>query len=544
MKILDAALDYLKMGFSVIPVGHDKKPLIKWQGYQKKKAVPEEIKAWFEKWPDANIGIVTGIISNLAVIDLDEPEKARPILEEIIPDSLIFPIASTPSGGEHWYFQCKDQKIRNNARIVPGADLRAEGGYVVASPSVNGNGKGYKWLTDIASVDLPALPSAYCSYINNKSINTLGEYKGGVPPAMLSFSKGTRDNDLFHVANCLARGGMPDNEILQTLAPLASACNPPFPLDELHAKVISAIKRKEQREMNISEEVRRYISLTNGEFSVKDCYEQLNALNIVKGVKSSENLRVTIRQVLHNLKDPAKTKPPMIEPAGKRDGYYRRIDDVAELIDWSRADCTPLALKLPMGLNEIAEVYPGNIIVFAGESNSGKTAMTLNIAKDNANKFAIDYFSSEMGPSELRKRLSKFQDVPLDVWHKIKFMERTSNFADVLNGDRLTIIDFLEVVVDFYQIAALLFDIHKKMGKGVCIVNIQKNKGSDFGRGGQLGLEKPRLYLAIEQGKIKVIKCKAWSQENINPNGLQKEFKLVQGAKFIAETPWHKEGEI
>jgi len=146
-----------------------------------------------------------------------------------------------------------------------------------------------------------------------------------------------------------------------------------------------------------------------------------------------------------------------------------------------------------------------------------------------------------MGPTELKKRLSKFEDVPAEIWRKIKFMERTFNFADVLNGDRITIIDYLEVVTDFYQIAQLIFDIHKKMGKGICIVNIQKNKGTDFGRGGQLGLEKPRLYLSMELGKIKIVKAKAWAKEGLNPNGLQRDFKLVQGSKFIATTPWDKE---
>jgi hypothetical protein len=168
-RILQAALSYSgQLGFSVIPVAKDKRPLIKWEAYQKQRPTEDEIKSWYEKWPDANVGIVTGMISKLAVIDLDEPDKARPVLEELIPDSMLFPISKTPSGGEHWYFYCDNPRIRNNTRAIPGADLRGEGGFVVAPPSVNGDGKGYSWLPDlkITKVDLPVLPDAYVNYIN------------------------------------------------------------------------------------------------------------------------------------------------------------------------------------------------------------------------------------------------------------------------------------------------------------------------------------------------------------------------------------------
>jgi hypothetical protein len=148
-QLLAAALKYRQLGFSVIPLrgpkyaigeteekryDSTKRPLIKWEGHQKQKATEDDIKSWFQKWPEANLGLVTGKISGLAVIDLDEPEKAKQVLNELVPDSLPFPISQTPSGGEHWYFHCEDSRIRNNTRIVPGADLRAEGGYVVARP--------------------------------------------------------------------------------------------------------------------------------------------------------------------------------------------------------------------------------------------------------------------------------------------------------------------------------------------------------------------------------------------------------------------------
>ena len=76
--IYSAAINYLKNNhFSIIPVKPDKKPYIKWEEFQKRLPTEAEILEWWSKWPDANIGIVTGIISGIAVIDLDDIEEAK-----------------------------------------------------------------------------------------------------------------------------------------------------------------------------------------------------------------------------------------------------------------------------------------------------------------------------------------------------------------------------------------------------------------------------------------------------------------------------------
>lgn len=65
-------MQYMALGYSVIPVGSNKQPLIKsWKPYQTKAATEDTIYYWWEKKPDANVGIVTGAISNLTVVDID-----------------------------------------------------------------------------------------------------------------------------------------------------------------------------------------------------------------------------------------------------------------------------------------------------------------------------------------------------------------------------------------------------------------------------------------------------------------------------------------
>jgi len=82
-EVLNAALSYCDRGWSVIPVRPDKKPAIKWTEYQARKATPEEIRAWWQRWPESMIGIVTGKLSGIIVIDCDS-EAAYQKIQELL----------------------------------------------------------------------------------------------------------------------------------------------------------------------------------------------------------------------------------------------------------------------------------------------------------------------------------------------------------------------------------------------------------------------------------------------------------------------------
>ena len=184
---------------------------------------------------------------------------------------------------------------------------------------------------------------------------------------------------------------------------------------------------------------------------------------------------------------------------------------------------------------------PGNIIVIAGEPNAGKTGLILNIIRENMHRFKIHYFNSEMGRGELKRRLSKFDGVPLSAWKQMKAWERSGNFADVIKPGKgnVNVIDFLEIHDNFYEMGKHFLDIHNKLKGAVAIVAIQKNPGSDLGLGGGRSLEKARLYLSMSQGVLKIVKCKNFAGET-NPNGLQISFDLVQGCRFITKSKWQR----
>ncbi len=130
--LLEAARIYVnQFGFSIIPIRPDKRPWIKWESYQKRKATPEEIQKWWTQWPSAMGGIVTGSISGCVVVDIDTNEGWEGI-QGGLPDSLLVPTARTPRGGRHLYFKAPERPISNATSISLrcGAD--------------RGNGKGKK----------------------------------------------------------------------------------------------------------------------------------------------------------------------------------------------------------------------------------------------------------------------------------------------------------------------------------------------------------------------------------------------------------------
>lgn len=252
----------------------------------------------------------------------------------------------------------------------------------------------------------------------------------------------------------------------------------------------------------------------------------------------------------------------IIEPVkSKGSGWYRtRVLDEEE-IDFLNVTDETIDLKLPFKLNEMFKTRPKNIIVVAGDPDTGKSAMALQIAKLNQDgPLPIKYFSSEMGPNEFRSRLDQFEELEgedfmaVEHWTNLKVVERSEDFWDTMWPDGLNIIDFLEIHEDFWAVGGMMKKIFDALDRGVAVVCIQKtNTHTDTGLGGGRGLEKPRLYLSMKNNynadhhTLKIVKCKAPRKpEDMNPTGLELDFKLIRGCKFIPVNPssngmyWHR----
>lgn len=283
-------------------------------------------------------------------------------------------------------------------------------------------------------------------------------------------------------------------------------------------------------------EVSRWVSVSDGFFNIGECYAALKA--------TTRKEKATIRGAFHRL-----VKDGALEKYGTKDGTYRRIQNDLDPINWKEASMDDLKIRYPFGIEKLCKTFPRNIAVIAGGQNSGKTFFLLEFTRLNMHTqpMQIHYFSSEMGASEFKVRLSLFENCKLESW-KFHPWERSSNFPDVIRPDEINIIDYLEITDDFWKVAEVMLRIHERLKSGIAIIALQKDPSrrglpkKEFGRGGSFGNEKPRLYLSMDQGIIKITKAKAWRTKQ-NPNGLFKTFKLIQGWDLMETSDWDFEEE-
>lgn len=142
--LLEAALWYAHHGQPVFPCHPGAKAPLTAHGFKEASTDPQRIRAWWAAAPQANVGLPTGVLVD--VVDIDSPAGLVKFYEKHMDPGDSPPvraIALTPHG-RHLYFDAQPQ-ARNRAGIVPGVDVRAFGGYVVAPPSRTPQGL-YRWV--------------------------------------------------------------------------------------------------------------------------------------------------------------------------------------------------------------------------------------------------------------------------------------------------------------------------------------------------------------------------------------------------------------
>jgi hypothetical protein len=256
----------------------------------------------------------------------------------------------------------------------------------------------------------------------------------------------------------------------------------------------------------------------------------------------TSTLRHNIRQHIYRM-----IKAGLVKKVGEKDGVYCRVRNEVEEIDIFAENVRYHRVLLPLGLNDLVQIMEKNIIVVAGGSDSGKTAFMLNVASLNMYDHQVTYFSSEMGPLELRSRLEYFPH-DLQDWKKMRFLSRSTNFADVIDPDGINIIDYLEIHDNFYLVGQLIKDIFDRLSKGLAFIAIQKPTGRDTALGGERSLDKARLYISLERPReghefnvARIVKAKNWRDPERNPNKLEMSYKLVKGYDFHIMRPWKRE---
>ena len=218
---------------------HSKHPLTK-KGCKDASTSFETIRTWWNTWPLANIGIATGSISNLYVLDIDAKSGGLESLQKLEQQVEKLPsshIVETGGGGLHYYFSAPDLKLRNRTNILSGIDFRGENGYVVAPPSMHASGKQYKWRSNPFKnkTPLPSMPNWLIDLISHEPLK--------LEKSINSFGEGSRNSTLTSIGGLLRRHGL-NSEIISTILQTtnSTACVPPLTSQEVD-KISQSVSR-------------------------------------------------------------------------------------------------------------------------------------------------------------------------------------------------------------------------------------------------------------------------------------------------------------
>lgn len=245
-KNLEHALRYASAyGWAVFPVDpKTKKPLTP-HGCKDAKKIPGAIKAWWKRYPDASIGVATGSASNLIVIDEDyDPDKGLDGYLEVsdwekthaeLPETVC---AKTGRGGAHLYYHYTGTDIGNRAGVLDGVDVRGEGGYVIAPPSLHPNGTEYCWEIGPDEMELTELNDTVRELIKAGKLKKHGEQL----KLQEVIQPGERNDTLYRHACKLQQLGYPDDGIRAVIRSINQTnCFEPLPDDEIDLLVSSAL---------------------------------------------------------------------------------------------------------------------------------------------------------------------------------------------------------------------------------------------------------------------------------------------------------------
>lgn len=247
MTISFAALAqrYATLGYRLFPCAPGAKTPLTAHGLRDATDDPDQIERWWSATPCANVGLST---QGLLVVDIDGPKN--PWLaddQERLLSLSEAPLSLTPRGGSHRLFrQPAGRDWRNTAgRLAPHVDTRANGGYIVAPPSVVDN-KSYRWALrnelDVPPEQLPAPPDwliAALDRLANGSANSAANGRLEANP----IPSGQRNATLARLAGAMRRVGMSQGEIAAALRQAnADRCDPPLPPVEVERIAVSVAR--------------------------------------------------------------------------------------------------------------------------------------------------------------------------------------------------------------------------------------------------------------------------------------------------------------
>ena len=255
-SLLDMALHYAARGWHVFPchtptrdgcscrrdcgrIG--KHPRTK-NGLKDATTVEATIRRWWKIWPQANIGLATGAVSGLVVLDEDSYKGGDTSREELehtyqpLPETVQ---QLTGGGGVQFFFMHPGTHVKNGVETLgAGLDIRGDGGYVIVPPSLHASGKHYAWELshhpdEMVLTPMPAWLLALCQDTTRREAVSAGE----------PIPEHHRNDTLFRLGCAMRARGFSAAVILAALRTMnTTQCQPPLGDDEVTTVAASCAK--------------------------------------------------------------------------------------------------------------------------------------------------------------------------------------------------------------------------------------------------------------------------------------------------------------
>jgi hypothetical protein len=355
--------------------------------------------------------------------------------------------------------------------------------------------------------------------------NIAAPSSGGVVHEM--FGESRKDNDLFHTANCLTKGGMPQGEQEQILTRLVNTWGEHDP-EWVAAKVRSAMNRQADKERNLSQEIRNWIDDTkSGWVSVTQCDRELQI--VTKEDKASR------RQIFHRLCDKG-----VLERDKNKTESYQVLHRDERIMDPDNISLDTVDVILPLGLSNKTTLFHKAIVTVAGVTGMGKTMFALNFIRENMGTHEIFYLNSEMSDQELKYKKLCFTNFPYSGW-KFQAVEVHGAMSESIRTDKINVIDYLQAPTDkLYMIRDLIDNIKKKLGIGMALILIQRKDKNPWGEGGIFSAQASSIYINLSFGSLEVMKNRFREADQFR--GCEKRNFEIKNGVISHTSGWYSEG--
>lgn len=270
------------------------------------------------------------------------------------------------------------------------------------------------------------------------------------------------------------------------------------------------------------------LKLMSGTFSTRQIWDELRIITST----GKSNLRVYLSQFVE---EGLITRTLV-------DGTFRKVDNEKEPMGWRTADSSNIVpLKWPFEIEKYASIYRKNVAIVAGSKQEGKSTFLYDFIKLNMYNFKMELFNTETGEEQLKDRFLDL-GIPLDAPFEV--YQRYENFAEVIDPNVISVIDYLDMNSEFYLAGAEIDSIFRKTNNIVVIgmqippptvtyvKGVKHTIDRDYAYGGGTTAKRAFIYISMSSHRLKLKHAKKPAQKNVNPSNMCWSYNFDEHGQF------------